>query len=129
MTESEKTTAPSSLLEVLRSDLLPHLVGPVRAFPALRTVFPQLFQLRVVIDANVVQASLSGRSYAASNRKRIRVAFCTESPHQEVPDFTAESMPFRVLRGRCRSWAAVGLVQFAYTRERMRPIVRPLSAQ
>jgi predicted nucleic acid-binding protein len=61
MTEPEKTATAPSLQEFLRSDLLPHLVGLIRAFPSLRTLFPQLLQLRFVIDANIVQGELRWR--------------------------------------------------------------------
>lgn len=56
-----KTASSLDLQELLRSDLLPHLVGLIRAFPSLRTLFPQLLQLRFVIDANIVQSELRWR--------------------------------------------------------------------
>jgi hypothetical protein len=68
MIETEKPSAAPSLPEVLRSDLLPHLVGLIRAFPALRTLFPQLLQLRLVIDANIVQGELRWRLKSRKNR-------------------------------------------------------------
>ena len=51
----------SKLATFLRSDLLPHLVGLIQAFPALQQLFPQILQLRVVIDANIVQSELRWR--------------------------------------------------------------------
>lgn len=56
-----------SLGDFLRSDLLPHLAGLLQTVPSLRTVFPQIFQLRVVIDACVVQRELRWR---LQNRKK-----------------------------------------------------------
>jgi predicted nucleic acid-binding protein len=51
----------SKLATFLRSDLLPHLVELIQAFPALKQLFPQILQLRVVIDANIVQGELRWR--------------------------------------------------------------------
>ncbi len=50
-----------NLQELLHSDLLPHLVGLIRAFPSLRAIFPEILQLRVVMDANIVQGELRWR--------------------------------------------------------------------
>ncbi len=44
-----------------RSDLLPHLVSSIQAFPSLRKLFPEILQLRVGIDANIVQSELQCR--------------------------------------------------------------------
>ena len=61
MNGSERTSASWKLGDVLRSDLLPCLAGLIQALPSLRTLFPQIFQLRVVIDANIVQGELRWR--------------------------------------------------------------------
>ena len=60
--KTKQETAPAlNLQELLRSDLLPHFVGLIGIFPALKTLFPQLLQLRLVIDANIVQSELRWR--------------------------------------------------------------------
>jgi|SRR5579875_2163289 len=61
MTKPEMKITALNLQEFLRSDLLPHLVGLIRAFPSLRTLLPQLLRLRFVIDANIVQSELRWR--------------------------------------------------------------------
>jgi hypothetical protein len=61
MTERDNANTALNLQELLRSDLLPHLVGLIRAFPSLQTLFPQLLQLRFVVDANIVQGELRWR--------------------------------------------------------------------
>lgn len=61
MSGGENKPATWSLGDLLRSDLLPHLAGLVQALPSLRTLFPQILQLRVVIDANIVQEELRWR--------------------------------------------------------------------
>jgi hypothetical protein len=67
MTNSDKTADTSLLQEFLQSDLLPHLVGFIQAFPSLRILFPQLLQLRFVIDANIVQGELRWRLKTRKN--------------------------------------------------------------
>ncbi len=61
MNDSERTSATWSLGDLLRSDLLPYLAGLIQTLPSLRTLFPQILQLRVVIDANIVQGELRWR--------------------------------------------------------------------
>jgi predicted nucleic acid-binding protein len=68
MTFDEKTSSHLNLEKLLRSDLLPHLVNLIHAFPAFRALFPQLLQLRFVIDANIVQGELRWR--LKSRKKR-----------------------------------------------------------
>ncbi len=61
MKDGFDTPASSKVAKFLRSELLPHLTGLIRAFPGLRPLLPQILQLRVVIDANVVQGELRWR--------------------------------------------------------------------
>ena len=61
MNETVEGATNWKLEELLRSDLLPHLVGLVEAFPSFRDLFPQILQLRIVIDANIVQKELRWR--------------------------------------------------------------------
>jgi predicted nucleic acid-binding protein len=61
MNGSERTSASWRLGDILRSDLLPYLAGLIQTLPSLRTLFPQILQLRVVIDANIVQGELRWR--------------------------------------------------------------------
>jgi len=61
VSDGEKTSPTWTLNDLLRSDLLPHLAGLIQAFPSLRTLFPEILQLRVVIDANIVQSELRWR--------------------------------------------------------------------
>lgn len=68
MNGDEKKSSTWSLGDLLRSDLLPYLAGLIQALPSLRPLFPQIFQLRVVIDANIVQGELRWR--LKSRRKR-----------------------------------------------------------
>lgn len=49
------------LEDLLRSDFLPLLVALKEAFPAFAALFPELLQLRLVVDANRVQAELRWR--------------------------------------------------------------------
>jgi hypothetical protein len=58
---SAKTRACPNLEEIFRSDLLPQLVALIEALPALEALLPQLFQMRLVVDANRVQAELRWR--------------------------------------------------------------------
>ena len=51
----------SKIAKVLRADLLPNLVTILESFPALRPMLPQVLQLAVVIDANVVYGELRWR--------------------------------------------------------------------
>jgi len=67
MNESAEQSAGWKLDAFLRSDLLPHLLGLIQAFPSLRPLFPQILQVRVVIDANIVQGELRWR---LKSRKR-----------------------------------------------------------
>lgn len=58
--ESRSSLFPN-LEEMLRSDLLPKLVALLNAFPGLKTLVPNLFQLRLVVDANRVRGELYWR--------------------------------------------------------------------
>lgn len=49
------------LSKLLRSDLLPGLVALMKARPDLQPLMPEILQLRVVIDANIVQEELRWR--------------------------------------------------------------------
>lgn len=51
----------SEIGKILRADLLPNLVAILESFPALRSMLPQVLQLAVVIDANVVYGELRWR--------------------------------------------------------------------
>jgi len=51
----------SALESVLRSDLLPNLLGLLQAIPALKMVSPAILQVRVIIDASIVQGELRWR--------------------------------------------------------------------
>ena len=51
----------SETAKILRADLLPNLVAILESFPALRSVLPQVMQLAVVIDANIVFGELRWR--------------------------------------------------------------------
>ena len=48
----------SHIEKILGSDVLPKLKEILEVFPALRSVLPQLLQLAVVIDANIVHSEL-----------------------------------------------------------------------
>ena len=62
MTElNEKPRACPDLEEIFHSDLLPQLVALIQALPALEPLLPQLFQMRLVVDANRVYAELHWR--------------------------------------------------------------------
>lgn len=61
MEDGFDTPTTSKLAKFLRSELLPHLTGLIHAYPALKQLFPQILQLRVVIDANIVQSELRWR--------------------------------------------------------------------
>lgn len=61
MSSNEEELASWHLGELLRSDLLPYLAGLIQTLPPVRALFPQIFQLRVVIDANIVQGELRWR--------------------------------------------------------------------
>lgn len=62
MTElNEKPRACPDLEQIFRSDLLPQLVALIEALPALEPLLPQLFQIRLVVDANRVHAELRWR--------------------------------------------------------------------
>jgi predicted nucleic acid-binding protein len=54
----EQQPVRSKIEKILCSDVLPKLRDILEAFPALRSVLPQLLQLAVVIDANIVQSEL-----------------------------------------------------------------------
>ncbi len=54
----EQQPEPSEIEKILCSDVLPKLRELLDLFPALRSVLPQLLQLAVVIDANIVQGEL-----------------------------------------------------------------------
>jgi len=54
----EQQPVRSEIEKVLSSDVLPKLRDILEAFPALRSVLPQLLQLAVVIDANIVLSEL-----------------------------------------------------------------------
>ena len=51
----------SEIAKILRADLLPNLVAFLESLPALRSMLPQVMQLAVVIDANVVYGELRWR--------------------------------------------------------------------
>lgn len=61
MSDDQKTSAPWDLNRLLRSDLLPGFVALIRAVPGLQPLMPEIFQLRLVIDANIVQEELRWR--------------------------------------------------------------------
>lgn len=67
MTSSEATSSRPNLQDLLRSDLLPHLVDLIQAFPEFCALFPRLLQLRFVIDANIVQGELRWRVKSRNN--------------------------------------------------------------
>ncbi len=54
----EQQSERSVVEKILCSDVLPKLRDILEAFPALGSVLPQLLQLAVVIDANIVQSEL-----------------------------------------------------------------------
>lgn len=58
---NEKPCACPDREEIFRSDLLPQFVALIEALPALEPLLPQLFQMRLVVDANRVQAELRWR--------------------------------------------------------------------
>lgn len=58
MVRDEQQPVRSEIEKILCSDVLPKLRKILELFPALRTVLPQLLQLAVVIDANIVQSEL-----------------------------------------------------------------------
>lgn len=51
----------SEIANILRADMLPHLVAILENFPALRPILPKVLQLAVVIDANIVYGELRWR--------------------------------------------------------------------
>ena len=59
--EDQKTSAPWDLKKLLRSDLLPGFVALIKAVPGLQPLMPEILQLRLVIDANIVQEELRWR--------------------------------------------------------------------
>ncbi|MDE1161990.1 MAG: hypothetical protein PW792_08595 [Acidobacteriaceae bacterium] len=56
-----KQSVGSEIAKILRADLLPNLLAILESFPALRSMLPQVLQLAVVIDANVVYGELRWR--------------------------------------------------------------------
>jgi hypothetical protein len=58
---NNKPGARLNLEEVFHSDLLPQLVALIETVPALKPLLPELFQLRLVADANRVQGELRWR--------------------------------------------------------------------
>lgn len=60
MSKAEQSVG-SEIAKILRADLLPNLVAILDSFPALRSMLPQVLQLAVVIDANVVYGELRWR--------------------------------------------------------------------
>lgn len=61
MCDDQKTSAPWDLRKLLRSDLLPGFVALIKAVPGLQPLMPEILQLRLVIDANIVQEELRWR--------------------------------------------------------------------
>src|ERR1039458_10094510 len=57
----EQQSVGSEIANILRADLLPNLVTILESFPALRSILPQVLQLAVVIDANIVYGELRWR--------------------------------------------------------------------
>lgn len=56
--KNEQQSVRSEIEKILCSDVLPKLRDILELFPSLRSVLPQLLQLSVVIDANIVQGEL-----------------------------------------------------------------------
>lgn len=76
MSDDQKTSAAWDLKKLLRSDLLPGFVALIRALPGLQPLIPEILQLRLVIDANIVQEELRWRL------KRRRSAYARTALHE-----------------------------------------------
>jgi hypothetical protein len=115
----EQQPVRSEIEKILCSDVLPKLREILELFPALRTLLPQLLQLAVVIDANIVQSELWWR---LKNRPRPELRSSLEealasgvliayAPHH-LEDEIREHAEELALRTRCsvadveREWAS-----------------------
>lgn len=112
-------TVGSEFAKILRADLLPSLVAILESCPPLRSILPQVMQLAVVIDANVVYGELRWRlknrprpdlrsSLEEALASRVLVAYAPHHLDAEIQEHMAEiaSDTKQTVEAVAREWKA-----------------------